>query len=129
MRRLAGLVVLAAAVAACGGGSDETERGSATTTLAVVRPPSQVRVFVLNGNGVQGAARTKADELLFVGYAIAGVGNAPPQTGNVVACRKGFQAESAQLATAVGPFTTVVAFPKPEPDGVEDADCIVGLGT
>jgi len=125
-------MVLAAAVAAlsaCGGGSDGEDRSSATTTQATARSPAQVRVFVLNANGIPGAAQTKADQLLFVGYSIAGIGNAPPQPGVVVACRKGFQAESAALATAVGPFTTVAAFPKPEPDGVKDADCIVGLGT
>ena len=126
-----GLLVVGAALAlgSCGGASSDEETAPTSTTVGAPRPPGEVRVFVLNGNGITGAARNKADELKFVGYSIAGIGNAPPQVGTVVACRKGFLAESTVLATAVGFGTTVAPFPKPEPEGVEDADCIVGLGT
>lgn len=125
------LLVLGAALAltGCGGTTSDEDSSPTSTTLAAPRPPGQVRIFVLNGSGLTGAARNKADVLVFFGYALAGIGNAPPQVGTVVACRKGFQAESAELATAVGPGTTVAAFPKPEPEGVEGADCIIGLGT
>lgn len=84
-------------------------------------------MFVLNGSGVDRAAATKAEELRTHHYAIAGIGNAPEQPGTVVACRPGFDRETVELA-AVLRTATVVEFPDPEPDGIEDADCIVGLG-
>jgi hypothetical protein len=84
---------------------------------------------VINGSGVDQAAATEANKLRGLGYPIAGVGNAARQQGTVVACRKGFVQESADLAAAVGKNATVVSFPEPEPAGVEDADCIVGLGS
>lgn len=133
-RRGAGVVVTAgllmAAVTGCGGDGDSSRtHGGGVVTSTTARPPARVRVFVLNGLGLQGAAAATADRLRGLGYAIAGIGNAPHQQGNVVACRKGFVVESAQLATAVGPTATVIAFPSPEPTGVKNADCMVGLGT
>ena len=86
-------------------------------------------MFVINGAGIDQLAATEANKLRGLGYAIAGVGNAALQQGTVVACRKGFVQESAELAVAVGKQATVVAFPEPEPAGVEQADCIVGLGS
>jgi hypothetical protein len=118
-------VALVIAVAGCGG--DDGRTTSSTTTTSSVRPPAQVRVFVLNGSGVDQAAATKADELRALDYAIAGVGNAPEQPGTVVACRPGFDGETVELAGVLG-TVTIVEFPDPEPDGVEEADCIVGLG-
>jgi len=122
---IAALAVALASVA-CGDGGGSTTAGSTTSTSSV-RPPAEVRLFVLNGSGVERAAATKADELRGLGYAIAGVGNAPEQPGTVVACRPGFEGETVELA-AVLRTATIVAFPEPEPDGVADADCIVGLG-
>lgn len=119
-------------LAACSSGDDgsATSGGQVvTSTTNDVRPPQQVRVFVINGSGVDQAAATEANKLRGLGYAIAGVGNAAHQQGTVVACRRGFVHESADLAVAVGKQTTVVSFPDPEPAGVEQADCIVGLGS
>jgi hypothetical protein len=118
-------LALALATTACGDDGGLTT--SSTTTTTRVRPPAQVRVFVLNGSGVDQAAATKADELRALDYAIAGIGNAPEQPGTVVACRTGFDGETVALAAVLG-TVTIVAFPDPVPVGVEEADCIVGLG-
>jgi LytR cell envelope-related transcriptional attenuator len=120
------------ALAACSSGDDGSTasgRRDATTTTRHARPPQEVRVFVINGAGIDQLAATEANKLRGLGYAIAGVGNAALQQGTVVACRKGFVQESADLALAVGKEASVVAFPEPEPAGVEEADCIVGLGS
>jgi hypothetical protein len=118
-------------VACSSSGDDSTtaQSGNTATTKQDVRPPQDVNVFVINGAGVDQLAATVGNKLRGLGYAIAGVGNAAHQQGTVVACRKGFVQESADLAAAVGKGTTVVAFPDPAPSGVEDADCIVGLGS
>jgi hypothetical protein len=125
------LSVATVGLAACSSGSDSTasRSGGTTTTKQDVRPPQQVRVFVINGSGVDQAAATEANKLRGLGYPIAGVGNAARQQGTVVACRRGFVQESADLAVAVDTFASVVSFPDPEPAGVESADCIVGLGS
>jgi hypothetical protein len=137
-RALAVVVALGAltTLTACGDGSgDGSGEGDAgrsvddtTSTTQPVRPAGAVRVFVINGAGIPDAAATKADELRRQGYAIAGIGNAEHQQGTVVACRRGFVAEAAALAAAVGSGTTIVPFPQPAPAGVEEADCMVGLG-
>jgi hypothetical protein len=120
------------AVACGGGGGSSTHRSTSTSstssTTAPVHPPSQVRVLVLNGSGVQGAAARMATKLRGLGYAVQGVGNAPRQAHTVVACHAGFVTESAQLANAVGPSTAIVPFPNPPPTGIGTADCLVGLG-
>jgi hypothetical protein len=126
-----GVATVGLAGCSSGSGSDSTASRSSgtTTTKHDVRPPQQVQVFVINGSGVDQAAATEANKLRGLGYAIDGVGNAAHQQGTVVACRKGFVQESADLAVAVGRQATVVSFPDPEPAGVESADCIVGLGS
>ncbi len=107
-----------------------TKGGTTTTKPSNVRPPQEVRVLVLNGSGVSQAAATKANVLRGLGYAIAGTGNAPLQTGTVVACRADFEKEAEVLAGAdvVGAGTTLAAFPEPAPAGAENADCIVVVG-
>jgi hypothetical protein len=101
---------------------------ASTTTLAA-RPPAQVRVEVLNGSGVAGAAGSKSTALKNAGYMIAGVGDATRRQGTVVTCKPGFENEAAALAQAVGPGTTTEPFPTPAPTGSENADCVVILGT
>jgi len=124
-------VLLGAALAGCGGGGGggTTARPRVTTTTGI-EAPQDVRVVVLNGSGVAGAAAAKADALKALGYDVLGVANAGEhQAGTVVACRAGFQAESVALSTVVGAGTTIVPFPEPTPEGAQDADCLVGLGT
>ena len=91
-------------------------------------PVSEVHVGVLNGSGVPKAAAAKAAALGTLGYVIAGTANAPKQAATVVECKPGFTAEATELATAVGPGTTVVPFPASVPAAVTAADCVVVLG-
>ncbi|MEX0664150.1 MAG: DUF2510 domain-containing protein [Acidimicrobiia bacterium] len=99
-----------------------------TTTLAPGRPPSEVRVIVLNGSGVGGGAGTMETKLKGLGYNVTSIGNADERTGTAIGCRPGFEAEAAALAAAVGSGATVGTFPTPEPANSADADCVVTLG-
>lgn len=54
--------------------------GAATTTTSSALAPSQVRVQVLNGVGIAGAARAVADQLSAAGFDVVGIGNAPGGT-------------------------------------------------
>jgi hypothetical protein len=100
-----------------------------TTTVNPGRPPQQVRVEVLNGSGVPGAAGMKAFALGALGYQISSLGNASGRTGSAVQCKPGFKAEAATLAKKVGAGTTVEPFPTPAPTGSTNADCVVVLGS
>ena len=107
----------------------EANNGSTTSTTGEGgRPPDQVRVLVLNGSGLANAAGTKANELRGDGYAIAGTGNAPQQTGSTVACVSGFEKEADTLAKSAGVGFSIATYPEPPPAGAENADCIVTLG-
>jgi len=101
-----------------------------------VRPPQEVRVLVLDGSGVAMAAAVQANQLRGLGYAIAGTGDVPAQSGTTVACRNDFSAEAEALAISLGSTSKVVPFPDAPPAtvrsaglGAESADCIVTLGT
>jgi len=128
-----GIVLLQVVDKGSGGGGGAsppaTSSGSTSSTTkgGNTKDPSQVRVLVLNGSGTAMAAATKANALRGLGYAIAGTGNAPVQTGTTVACNTGFEKEAQELVKAVG-SATVAAFPNPPPTGAENADCIVTLG-
>ena len=88
-----------------------------------------MRVVVLNGSGTSGAAATTANVLRGLGYVIASApGNAPIQTGTVVECQTGFDAEAATLAATVGKGATVGTYPATPPAGAENTDCIVIIG-
>ena len=100
-----------------------------TTTTVAGRPPSQVKVTVLNGSGVGGAATKKGDALKAAGYNVIGLGNTSTQQGTVVECNTGFEAEANALATAVGEGATVQPLSTPPPSGMNGADCVVILGT
>jgi len=104
--------------------------GSTTSTTGDDgRPPEDVRVLVLNASGIANAAGTKANELRGLGYAIAGTGNSEPRTGSGVACISGFDQESDTLAQTLGAGYSVETYPEPPPEGAENADCIVILGS
>lgn len=60
---------------------------------------SETGVFVLNGNGVAGAAATTAEHVRGLGYLVAGVGNAHgPSPHTIVMYKPGFRAEAKRLA-------------------------------
>jgi hypothetical protein len=54
-----------------------TASGAGTTTTPRTVAPRQVRVQVLNGLGVAGAARAVADQLSSAGFDVVAIGNAP----------------------------------------------------
>jgi hypothetical protein len=109
------------------GGSTTSSTGG--TTASTGKPPSQVKVAVLNGGPTSGAANTTANKLRGLGYAIVAIGNAPPATGIAVACKGGVSGQADTLAKNVGPTAQVVGtFPSPEPATDNNADCIVTLG-
>jgi hypothetical protein len=139
------LAILATVVLGGGDGGDvsttsTTKDKSTTTSTAVVttlptpttlppgRPPSEVRVIVLNGSGVGGAASTKEAELKKLGYNVTSIGNADVRDGSTVGCRPGFENEAAALAAAAGTGVTVAAFPNPEPANSSNADCVLTMG-
>jgi hypothetical protein len=130
-----GIVLLQVVDEGSGGGGGQTTgtspAGNVTTTTnkSGVRNPEQVRVVVLNGSGTSGAAATTANVLRGLGYVIASApGNAPIQTGTVVECQTGFDAEGATLAATVGKGATVGTYPATPPVGAENTDCIVIIG-
>jgi hypothetical protein len=130
-------IVLLQVVDKGGGGSSgvsppvtQGNGGSTTSTTGESgRPVGDVRVLVLNASGLSNAAGTKANELRGLGYAIAGTGNSAQTVGTTVACTTGFEKEADALAKAVGTGTSISAYPNPPPQGSENADCIVTLGT
>ncbi len=130
-----GIVLLQVIDKGGGGGGSATPtppNGSESTTSTTGsggRAPADVRILVENGSGLSQAAATLANELRGKGYAIAGTGNAPLQTGTTVACLAGFEDEATTLAAAVGAGATVTAFPATPPAGSENADCLVIKGS
>lgn len=109
-----------------------TQPGDGSTTSTTGddgRSPEDVRVLVLNASGIANAAGTKANELRGLGYAIAGTGNSEQRTGSGVACISGFEKEADALARTLGAGYSVETYPEPPPEGAENADCIVILGS
>jgi hypothetical protein len=113
-----------------GPAATDNNTGRTTTTTVGGRPVQEVAVLVLNGTGVSQAAATLANKLRGLGYAIAGTGNTPVQTGTTIACREGYEKEAEQLAATVDPAgaATVVGFPAPPPADSDTASCIVFIG-
>lgn len=65
------------AASSSAGADGSTGSGAAKVTT----PPSEIRVEVLNGAGIDGLAGRAAGDLEQVGFGIAGTGNAPEPTG------------------------------------------------
>ncbi|MDA8435721.1 MAG: LytR C-terminal domain-containing protein [Actinomycetales bacterium] len=63
--------------AAAATGSSSTGSAAASTVTPRVVAPRQVKVQVLNGIGVAGAARSVADKLSSAGFDVVAIGNAP----------------------------------------------------
>jgi hypothetical protein len=115
-----------------GNGSNGTPVTSDTTatTSADQRPPSEVRVLVLNAGQAAGSAQTKANQLRTAGYNTLPASNDPVgRQGVAVQCRADFDSEAAALALAVGEGAQVEPFPAQDPAGSENADCLVLLGS
>lgn len=69
-----------------------------------LRPRVEVRVLVLNANGVQGAAHTEAARLQGLGYTIGGAANAPAHhyARSMVMFVPGYLKEARRLARETG---------------------------
>jgi LytR cell envelope-related transcriptional attenuator len=69
-----------------------------------LRPRAHVRVLVLNGDGVQGAAHAEAARLGSLGYPIGGAANAPSHhyAQSMVMYMPGYAKEARRLAHDVG---------------------------
>ena len=112
---------------AAGGGSTDS---TAATTAPSVRPPNQVKVFVANGAGIQGAAGKAADTLKAAGY-VAVAGNSPNRVQTTtVYYTEGFQAEAQAVAASLGtPAEAVQPMPTPPPVAdIQGAQVLVVLG-
>jgi len=88
-----------------------------------------MRVIVQNGSGVSGAATKEGDELKAAGYTVLTLSNAPTRQGTAVQCNTGFENEAKALAVAVGEGAAVEPAPSPRPPALDEADCVVILGT
>jgi hypothetical protein len=103
---------------------------TAVTTPVSVRPPNQVKVFVANAAGIQGAAGRTADALIAAGY-VAVPGNSPTRVeATAIYYTEGFEAEAQAVAATLGvPATSVQPMPTPPPVAeIEGAQVLVVLG-
>ncbi|CAN5837133.1 hypothetical protein BH23ACT2_BH23ACT2_15720 [soil metagenome] len=97
------------------------------------RPPGEVRVIVLNGGGVAGAAGASTEALGGAGFELADPGNAAASPGveaTAVYHAEDFDDEATTVASVLGRPAEVVE-PKPEEDlgpGSAEADVVVVLG-
>ena len=113
--------------------STTTAAGGSTTTAKATGPikqPGQLKVVVLNGSGVNGAAGTLSKQLAAKGYQMGTPATAATKrVGTITACTAGLDREAAALATAVGPAAKTDAFPTPAPAAATTANCIVVIGS
>jgi hypothetical protein len=95
------VVALVDRPAATGAEPSSSRHGPA---LPPLRPRSRISVLVLNGNGISGAAGTKATSILALGYRHAIPSDAPQldYARSVVLFRTGWQREAERLARDSG---------------------------
>jgi len=108
----------------------DTTATSTTTTSAATRPPSEVKVLVANGSGVDGAAGGATDTLEALGYVTATPANAERVPSTIVYFTSGFEAEAAALAEALGADASAVTeMPAVAPvDDLQLSNILVVLG-
>lgn len=99
-------------------------------TTVPVRAPSEVKVLVANGSDVNGAAGVQTNALKALGYVTGNPGNAARVPATVVYFTAGYEAEAAELATAIGaPDTAVQPMPTPAPvDDLALSNILVVIG-
>jgi hypothetical protein len=118
------------------GTSDASSSSEVTTTTVAGALPaphetrSDVAIKVYNASDVQNAAQQLSDKLKGLGYTTEDVANLnTTRKGTVVECRTGFEGDGQVIAVfGIGNATTA-AFPSDPPEGADNADCIVILGT
>ena len=89
-----------AAASAAASAPAATKKKPVQTALAALPPRHAIRVTVLNGNGVSGAAASEASRVRVRGYRIGKVGNAPRggYGQSVVMYRAGRRGQALRLA-------------------------------
>lgn len=111
---------------------DEADDAETTTTTTTEPPrdPSEVKVLVANGSGVNGAAGGTTDALEALGYVTATPTNAERVPNTIVYYTTGFEAEAQALAAAIGaPPESVTPMPAVAPvDDLQLANVLVHLG-
>ncbi len=114
-------------------GATDTAGGAPTSAPPAVveaRPPNEVRVLVLNGTPVQGAARRFADRYAAANYVTVNPGNLPGAQATSLWFVPGYEADARAAAEVVGISADRVA-PLPEPAPVPDlqgAHLVVHVG-
>jgi hypothetical protein len=110
-------------------GTTNPSAGGPTTTEAPPRVPADVRVKVYNASGVQGRAQTMTDTLRSKGYNMQAPATLDKQRqGTVIECRTGFERDGNVLAF-LHVTGKVEGFPSDPPEGADQADCLIILGT
>jgi hypothetical protein len=101
-----------------------------TPTTEAPRPPSEVKVLVGNGSGVNGAAGGATDALEALGYVTGTPANAERVPATVIYFTDGYEVEAGALAEAMGaPPTAVTPMPAVAPvDDLQLANLLVILG-
>jgi hypothetical protein len=125
-----------AALGTQGGGQADTtvpaddDPESTTTTTAPLRPPSEVKVLVANGSGVNGAAGGATDALEALGYVTGAPANAERVPSTVIYFTEGYQPEAEALAEATGaPAEGVTPMPAVAPvDDLQLANILMVIG-
>lgn len=112
------------------GDGDGDDSSTTVPTTVPVRAPSEVKVLVANGSDVNGAAGVQTNALKALGYVTGNPGNAARVPATVVYFTAGYEAEAAELATAIGaPDTAVQAMPTPAPvDDLALSNILVVIG-
>lgn len=100
---------------------------SSTTTPE--RPPTGVRVLVLNGSGRANRARVLSERLAGAGYRTLAPGNAPRQPATVVHFRPDFAREAGTLSRAAQAGRAEPLLPLDRFPGADNADCVVIIGS
>lgn len=109
---------------------EDDPEATTTTTTEAPRPPSEVKVLVGNGSGVNGAAGGATDALEALGYVTGTPANAERVPATVIYFTDGYEAEAEALAEAMGaPPTAVTPMPAVAPvDDLQLANLLVILG-
>jgi hypothetical protein len=86
-----------------------------TTAAAKAHKPGEVKVLVVNGSGVTGAAGRVATTLASEGYVLKPSGNVKTASASNVYYQPGYDADARAIAAKLSPAPGVVPMPTPAP--------------